>query len=322
MSDVPVGWAFIGSSGWVTGKFAQAVVDAGQKVVGAFGSLPAGSVEFAQRYDCTAFQSLEEMLDHPAVEAVWVASPTAQHVDHALAVHAAGKAVLVEKPLAIDARSAGRLCEGVVPQPNLPAATAFQHRFNPSVVAVKALLDGGTLGEISSMLIHHSVIAPGTPTGWRRDPLQSGGWSVTDIGTHLLDIAGYLFGNVEFWASRLSSPGLGLGVDDLSIIILSSGQTSIVVRASTGTSGPDSLIEVSGSDGWARMADFWGGAGTLTHSVQGVHHIAPADPYVQQVAAFSAAVRGAEWCGATLDDGRRVTGIVDAAREFNAARAG
>jgi predicted dehydrogenase len=320
--DRPVGWGFIGSSGWVSGRFAKAVADAGQTVVGAFGSRPDGSAAFSRVHNCSAFRSLEEMLDDPAVEAVWVASPTVQHVNHALAAHAAGKAVLVEKPLAVDGQSARKLCEAVGTDPDRLIATAFQHRFNPSVLAAKGVLEDGTLGRISSALIHRSVDVPGMPSAWRLDPLQSGGWSVTDIGTHLLDIARLLFGDVEFWASRLSSPGLGLGVDDLSIIVLRSGEASIVVRASSGTTGPASLIEISGSAGWARVDDFWGGAGRLTCSSEESRPISAADPYVHQVVAFSAAVRGAGWSGATLEDGRRVTEIVDEVRAFNLTNSG
>src|SRR5262245_15008343 len=105
-----VGWAFIGTSGWVSGRFAPSVAAAGHRVVGAFGSSPAGSERFAEAHGCTPYPSLDAMLSDPAVEAVWVASPTHLHPEHARAAAAAGKAVLIEKPLAADldqARSLG-----------------------------------------------------------------------------------------------------------------------------------------------------------------------------------------------------------------------
>lgn len=314
MSESSVGWAFVGTSGWVDGRFAPSVLAAGQRVVGAFGSSPSGSARFAKKYGGTAYESLAEMLADDAVDAVWVASPTAAHPEHARAVAAAGKALLVEKPLAVDAASARALVRELRPLP--VAGVGFQHRFNPGVQALAGALADGRAGTLSSVVLHHCVAGPSRPTEWRTDPARSGGWSITDLGTHLLDTARFLLGDLDFLAARLSSPGRALPVDDLSCLMLTRGPATVVVRASTGTPGPPSYIEVSGTDGWLRLTGFWTGGGTLTDSDGRVTEIPAADPYVAQVAAFSAAVRGEPWTGASLEDGARIAELTAAARDF------
>jgi predicted dehydrogenase len=162
------------------------------------------------------------------------------------------------------------------------------------------------------------VAGPATPAAWRADAAMSGGWSIADLGTHLIDLAGFLFGDLGFCAARLSSPGRSLAVDDLSLVVLSCGEATVVVRASTGTPGPASSIEACGTEGWLRLTGFWGGGGQLTDSFGTVFGLEPADPYVAQVKAFSAAVRGAAWTGATLADGVRIAELTEAARAFGA----
>ena len=315
MSESSVGWAFVGTSGWVDGRFAPSVRAAGQRVVGAFGSSPAGSARFADKHGGTAYESLAEMLADDAVDAVWVASPTAAHPEHARAVAASGKALLVEKPLAVDVPSAGSLVRELVPATPV-AGVGFQHRFNAGVRALADALATGQAGTLSSVALHHCVAGPARPTEWRTDPALSGGWSITDLGAHLLDTARFLLGDLEFVAARLSSPGRSLAVDDLSCLMLTRGPATVIVRASTGTPGPPSYIEVSGTEGWLRLTGFWTGGGTLVDSDGKVTEIPAEDPYVAQVAAFSAAVRGEPWPGASLEDGARIVELTSAARDF------
>src|SRR6266700_802222 len=204
MTERPVGWAFVGTSGWVDSRFAPSVAAAGHKLVGAFGSSAEGSARFAHHYQCTPYDSLEQLLADDAVEAVWVASPTALHPDHARAAAKAGRAVLVEKPLSVEVAAARLLAEA---------------------------LASGQIGTLSSLTLHQGYAGPPKPSAWRTDPAQSGGWAIGDIGTHLLDLARYLLGEVDVHAARLSSPGRSLVVDDLCWIMLAHGEATVVLRA-------------------------------------------------------------------------------------------
>jgi 1,5-anhydro-D-fructose reductase (1,5-anhydro-D-mannitol-forming) len=314
-----IGWAFVGTSGWVASRFAPSVVAAGHRVVGAFGSTPVGSARFARDFGCGAYESLDELLADAAVDAVWVASPTVQHPEHALAAARAGRAVLLEKPVAVDAVGAHRLAEALAKLPVL-VGTAFQHRFNPAVVAVGAALADGRVGTLSSLVVQQAAAGPAQPVAWRADPAKSGGWSIADVGTHLLDIARALLGDLGFWAARLSNPGRGQELDDLAWVMLERGPATVVVRSSNGTPGPPSVIEASGTRGWVRVTDFWTGGGRLTDSTGRDERLPARDLYATQAAAFADAVAGDGWRGASLYDGVMATELMTAAREFTAKR--
>jgi 1,5-anhydro-D-fructose reductase (1,5-anhydro-D-mannitol-forming) len=319
MADRQVGWAFIGTSGWAANRFAPSVVSAGHRVVGAFGSSVDGSARFARRFECSAYPSLAALLADDAVDAVWVASPTDRHPDHVRAAAEAGRAVLVEKPVAADVDAAHALAKELTGAPVL-IGTGFQHRFNPAVAAMAGALSDGRIGTLSSLVLHHAMAGPAAPSQWRTEPARSGGWSIADLGTHLMDTARALVGEVDFWAARLSSPGRGLEVDDLSWVMLARGPATIVVRASTGTPGPTSYLEASGTDGWVRITDFWAGGGRLVDSTGRDEQLSTVDLYEAQVREFSRAVAGGEWTGATLQDGVRGVELFAEARRFSADR--
>jgi 1,5-anhydro-D-fructose reductase (1,5-anhydro-D-mannitol-forming) len=311
-SNRPVGWGFIGSSGWVDSHFASSVKEAGHHVVGAYGSSAKGSLDFAEKHEAKAFASLDALLADDDVDAIWVASPTAQHADHAAAAAAAGRAVLIEKPLTTSAGDAHVLASQIA-ELGVVAGVGFQHRFNPGVQAVADRLREGVVGTVTTGLIHRSVVGPTSPSPWRTDIAQSAGWSVTDIGTHLLDTIAHLLGPLDLCGARLSSPGRGLAVDDVSTLLFAAGAATVVVRASTSSAGPPPAIEIGGTEGWVRLTDFWAGGGHLSDSTGLDLELPAVNVYALQVAAFSAAVRHGPWQGATIDDGVKIVEIVDAA---------
>lgn len=319
MADRQIGWGFVGTSGWVGSRFAPAVQAAGHRVVGGFGSSAEGSATFAERFGATPYRDLSEMLADDAVEAVWIASPTALHPEHARAVAGAGKPMLLEKPVAATAAAARALAAGLAGTRPL-IATGFQHRFNPAVAAVAEALAKGQVGTLSSLVIQHSITGPAAPTAWRADP-GSGGWAIADLGAHLLDIAGCLLPGAQFWAARLTAPSRSLAVDDEAWVLLARDEATVAIRAATGAAGPASSIEAIGSEGWVRAAGFWTGAARVTDSAGRDEDLPATDLYAAQAAAFSVAVAGTEWEGATLADGVRVSELMGAAWEFTRERA-
>ena len=108
-----VGMAVIGSSGHAARVSAPTIAAApGARLVGVLGSTPErGRALAAGHPGCRAYANLDELCADPEVEAVWIAGPNDRHVEHAARCLAAGKHVLLEKPMATTLAGAERLLE-------------------------------------------------------------------------------------------------------------------------------------------------------------------------------------------------------------------
>src|SRR3954471_877627 len=127
-----------------------------------------------------AHGNYQELIDDPEVEAVYIPLPNELHKTWVLAAADAGKHVLCEKPLALDAAEARAMVEhcrarGVV------LMEAFMWRHQPRTAALRHLVDEGAIGTLR--LIRSSFSFSIDPGDWRLDQARGGG-ALWDIGCY------------------------------------------------------------------------------------------------------------------------------------------
>jgi phthalate 4,5-cis-dihydrodiol dehydrogenase len=149
--------------------------------------LAAARDTLAARTGCAAYAMIDEMLADPAVDAVYVATPTDLHAIHIAAAAAAGKHVLVEKPMAIDLPEAERMIAAAA-SAGVVLMVGQSHGYDPPYTTMRALVAGGTLGRVRLM---HSL----SYTDWvyrprRPEELDSalGGGVTFRQGAHQFDV--------------------------------------------------------------------------------------------------------------------------------------
>ena len=158
----------------------------------------------------------EDVLEHPEVDAVIVASPVSFHREQVLAAARAGKHVLCEKPMAgtvdecdamLDAcRSAGvTLMVGLV------------KRFDRSMAAIKRMVEAGELGSVFQVTCEWSwpqyFLA-----GWR-GPLEAGGGLFLDHGSHAVDLCRWWLGEIETVSGEIAVLLRGREVEDQALAL-------------------------------------------------------------------------------------------------------
>src|SRR5262249_31198525 len=94
-----------------------------------------------------AYGGYQELIDDPEVEAVYIPLPNQLHREWTMRAAAAGKHVLCEKPLALNASEAAEMIE-VCERQGVLLMEAFMYRFHPRSIRVKELVDGGAIGPI------------------------------------------------------------------------------------------------------------------------------------------------------------------------------
>lgn len=142
-----------------------------------------------------AYHDFDAFLADPAIDAVYVATPNSAHAEQALAVIAAGKPVLVEKPLATSATDTRRIADEAERR-GVFAMEAMWTRFLPAVQATKRLVDGGAIGRprrVSAELAYVKAEAAGSRFF---DPALGGG-AALDLGVYPLSLALFLLGRPQ-----------------------------------------------------------------------------------------------------------------------------
>ncbi|MCD1261248.1 Gfo/Idh/MocA family oxidoreductase [Paenibacillus athensensis] len=139
--------------------------------------------------------SAEALIHRDDVEAVIIGVPNQHHADIAIEALRAGKHVLLEKPMSLNADTA-RSIYAAAKNSKQVLMIAHQMRFESVPMQIKAMVDRGELGRIYTAKTgwYRRKGIPGWGTWFTRMD-QSGGGPLIDIGVHMLDLALYLMGN-------------------------------------------------------------------------------------------------------------------------------
>ncbi len=140
-----------------------------------------------------AFQTREELCSSPDVDAVFVTSPDAMHHDDVLLALRGGKAVLCEKPMAMDARQAESM-RAAAEAAGVLLGVAQNMRWNRSLEWMRDAIAAGRIGE--PQLAHVQFAMPGerSPRRWIADGTLACGGPIGDIGVHCLDAIRFVLG--------------------------------------------------------------------------------------------------------------------------------
>ena len=143
-----------------------------------------------------AYQSLDELLSEPGLDAVHITTPNYLHAPMVRQVLEAGKHVICEKPLAMDAEEGAELLE-LASRSGLVHAVNFNLRFYPQCQQARSMVQSGELGDL--YLIHgrylQDWLLQDTDWNWRLEPELGGEMrAVADIGSHWLDLMTFVTG--------------------------------------------------------------------------------------------------------------------------------
>lgn len=204
-------WGVLGP-GVIAADFADALHrHTAQRVVAVGSRDPARARAFASRHGIArAHGSYEALVADPEVEAVYVATPTSEHAGHALLAIAAGRHVLVEKPLARTAAE-GEIIRGAAQARGVLAVEAMKTLYLPHLQVLRRLIDDAVLGEVLSVRARLGMPTPFDARSRLFDPALGGGVAL-DIGVYPIALALAVAGPVD----RIDAHGSRApsGVDD------------------------------------------------------------------------------------------------------------
>ncbi|HEX4021589.1 MAG TPA: Gfo/Idh/MocA family oxidoreductase [Acidobacteriaceae bacterium] len=246
----------------------------------------------------TAFSSPEELCASPAVDAVFVTSPDALHHSHTLLALQHGKAVLCEKPLAMNAREAQSMQDAAQAHGVL-FGVAQNFRYNRSVQAMRQWIADGKIGQ---PLLAHSqflYLAEKSPRAWIYDPSLATGGPIADVGVHCIDALRFILqAEVQSITTQAHGDAESGNVESVASLQLACTQ-GILANVTVSTRAPyRSLLEVVGTDGVLHAengltvdqpvtVELWRGGACVEQET-----MSNADGYSRMLDSFALAMRG------------------------------
>jgi predicted dehydrogenase len=149
----------------------------------------------ASTFDTTGLRRYTDaaaLLADPAIHLVSICTPTDSHVELALAALAAGKNVLLEKPVAIEPAQVRRLADAARNAPTL-CMPAMCMRFWPGWASLRELIREGEFGRLDSIRLTRLGAPPGWSQDFYADTSRSGG-ALVDLHIHDADFLVWCFG--------------------------------------------------------------------------------------------------------------------------------
>jgi predicted dehydrogenase len=260
------------------------------------------------------YDNLDALLRSPRVDAVIVASPDAMHESQVIAAVQAGKHVLCEKPMTTTYAGCQRMAEAIRAS-GITFAMGYNNRFNSGLQRIKAMLDEGQIGQVRYARAFLTAQAQ-DPKGWRAHREQSRYWALSAVGTHLIDLWRWYFGEPTSIGGGLASPVYQSPNDEVSILVFDYSGRLLAELSVAAVFRGGNRLELYGAGG-SIIADGVLGSrqgGTMTCKGEEISY-QPTNAFMEEVADFIEAIQQQREPRATLEDGLRNVYIMEAARD-------
>ena len=256
MTSKPLRWGIVGPGDIAERVMAPAMAAAASaELVAVAGRDRTRAEGFASRHGVTrAHDDPDTLLQDPEIGAVYIATPVDSHARLTVAALEAGKAVLVEKPMARSVAEAAAMVEAAA-RTGRPLAVCFYQRINPRHREARRLIAAGTIGRPTAARVNFSGRSRPRAGAWRFDPGLAGGGVFADQGSHAVDLLRYvLTDDVESAVALTATLAEPAAVEDTASALLRFRRgTQAVVTAHWSIEDPSlqrtSVLEVAGTEG-------------------------------------------------------------------------
>jgi predicted dehydrogenase len=265
------------------------------------------------------FDTPEALCASPEIDAVFIVSPDALHLPHVLLAAKRGKAILCEKPLALNAGEVEQML-AAAKAAGVPFGVAQNMRYNRSLDVIRKWLAEGRIGKPQLAHSQFSYSAEGSPRTWIYDPTLATGGPIGDVGIHCIDALRFVLGTDVTAVTTLAHKDEGSGeVESHAVIALDLASGAMAGVTVTTRASYRSVVEVTGETGVILCENGL----TVDHPVDVFHRrgaeiitsetVSNADAYSLMLEGFSSWVEGAGTYLAPASDALHNQRVLDAA---------
>jgi predicted dehydrogenase len=224
------------------------------------------------------------LIEDDVIDIIDITAPNYMHAEVAIAAAEAGKAIIIEKPLALNMKEAERIMKAVQ-KAGVLAMYAENRRFAPVFSQCRQIIQQGELGEIKLLRINEMGSGPGH-AGWFRDISKSGGGALIDMGIHGLGLAEWLVGSTITTVSAMRTPRENIEETVLTSARFSSGVLGQFVCSWGIQGGLDIRAEIFGEKGTLMVDHSKTSGGLMAYRSESLE-IDPSRPHLASTAGWS-----------------------------------
>lgn len=247
------------------------------------------------------FETAEALCAWPEIDAVFVVSPDALHLEHVLLALACGKPVLCEKPLAMSVAEVEQML-AAAEKAGVLLGVAQNMRYNASLQRMRGWISEGRVGAPQLAHAQFAYDSARSPRSWINDPALARGGPIGDVGIHCLDALCFVLGQpassitaVTVLAHKDASSG---AVESHAVVALEFASGAMGTVTVTTRAAYRSLIEVTSATGVLTCEN----AMTIDNPVRLIHYqgglavtdelISNDDAFANMLDSFAAAAMG------------------------------
>ncbi|WP_422080179.1 Gfo/Idh/MocA family protein [Ulvibacterium sp.] len=174
------------------------------KLTGLISGTPSKIVEWRAKYgilekNCYNYDNFDQIKDNPDIDVVYVITPNALHKDQTIRAARAGKHVICEKPMGVNAQEGQEMVDACKTA-NVKLLIGYRMHYEPKTVEVIRMRKAGEFGKLK-FFQGQSGFTIGDPTQWRLNKELAGGGAMMDIGIYSINGARYMLGEEPIWVT-------------------------------------------------------------------------------------------------------------------------
>jgi predicted dehydrogenase len=209
---------------------------------------------FSKQYKFELYKSFEDMLKHPGLDAVVLATPHSLHVPQTIAAAKAGKHVFCEKPFALHGAEA-REAVDAVEKAGVTLGLGYNRRWHPEMTKLRNMIDSGELGVIlhveAPMTFPNALLLKAD--AWRASKEETPCGGLTPMGVHAVDGMIDLCGPIDEVYCQSFRRAVAIDADDTTSILFRMKEGMSGYLGTMTATGGGFSFQVYGSKGYVRL---------------------------------------------------------------------
>lgn len=174
------------------------------KLTGVISGTPSKIADWQKKYNipaanCYNYDNFDKIKDNKDIDAVYIITPNGLHKDQAIRVARAGKHVISEKPMALNAQQGQEMVDACR-KANVKLLVGYRMHFEPNTLEIIRMRKAGELGQVL-FFQGLSGFRIGDPNQWRLNKELAGGGAMMDIGIYSVNGARYMIGEEPIWVT-------------------------------------------------------------------------------------------------------------------------